>query len=141
MIKLERPPEPQKLIDNKPLWLKKLLDAIVQHGSYSAIPRADREKLIAHYRDDAILNSPRLLKPRADILIELTVFIVNVENVLNDYSVADSAEKQQKLFRNLRESILIVESFKEPDKRYAGFCRYFLNNSDSYKKAKSIVAD
>jgi 5-methylcytosine-specific restriction endonuclease McrA len=54
MIKLQRPPEPQKLIDNNAAWQQSLNAAIATHGSYKAIPDAEREKLIRHYKDAAV---------------------------------------------------------------------------------------
>jgi uncharacterized protein (TIGR02646 family) len=54
MIKLQRPPEPQKLIDNKAAWQQNLNASIAKYGSYKKIPEDEREKLIRHYKDDAV---------------------------------------------------------------------------------------
>jgi uncharacterized protein (TIGR02646 family) len=54
MIKLQRPSEPQKLMDNKAVWQKNLNAAIIVYGSYKTIPEKERENLIKHYKDDAI---------------------------------------------------------------------------------------
>jgi uncharacterized protein (TIGR02646 family) len=54
MIKLQREPEPQKLIDNKSAWLKALREAIVHYGGYNKIPTQEKKRLIAHYRDEKI---------------------------------------------------------------------------------------
>ncbi|GHU99396.1 hypothetical protein FACS189483_08610 [Spirochaetia bacterium] len=54
MIKLQRPPEPQKLIDNKTAWQASLDAAILRHGSYTQIPKDERGKLISHYKDKEI---------------------------------------------------------------------------------------
>jgi uncharacterized protein (TIGR02646 family) len=54
MIKLQRLPEPQKLIDNKAAWQQNLNAAIAVYGSYKAIPEGERKKLIRHYNDDAV---------------------------------------------------------------------------------------
>jgi uncharacterized protein (TIGR02646 family) len=56
MIKLQRPPEPQKLIDNKFIWQSRLDEAIACYGSYEKIPQEERYKLIVHYRDKEIKN-------------------------------------------------------------------------------------
>jgi uncharacterized protein (TIGR02646 family) len=54
MIKLQRPPEPRKLADNKTVWQANLNAAIASHGSYKQIPEKERDKLIVHYKDKEI---------------------------------------------------------------------------------------
>ncbi|GHU76870.1 hypothetical protein FACS189461_4930 [Spirochaetia bacterium] len=54
MIKLQRPNEPRKLLDNKVVWQASLDVAIATHGSYEQIPEKDRNKLIIHYKDKEI---------------------------------------------------------------------------------------
>jgi uncharacterized protein (TIGR02646 family) len=54
MIKLQRPDEPQKLIDNKAAWQAGLDAAIAVHGSYKQIPEKERNKLINHYKDNDV---------------------------------------------------------------------------------------
>jgi uncharacterized protein (TIGR02646 family) len=54
MIKLQRPDEPQKLLDTKAAWQAGLDAAITTHGSYKQIPEKERDKLIIHYKDKEI---------------------------------------------------------------------------------------
>lgn len=54
MIKLTRKQEPNVLLQNKDKWLQVLNAAIAKHGSYTAIPQDEKEKLIAHYRHNDI---------------------------------------------------------------------------------------
>jgi hypothetical protein len=54
MIKLQRPSEPQKLIDNKAVWQQNLNTAIAKYGSYKEIPEDEREKLIRYYKDETV---------------------------------------------------------------------------------------
>jgi uncharacterized protein (TIGR02646 family) len=57
MIKLERPDEPQILIDNGATWLNELQDAIAKYKSYKAIPDDEKAVLVAHYRHADIKNA------------------------------------------------------------------------------------
>ena len=61
MIKIQKPPEPQVLVDNKVTWTQNLLDAIATYGEYSNIPEAEKSRLLSHYRhkdiQDALFES------------------------------------------------------------------------------------
>ena len=50
MIKIQKKPTPQVIIDNKDMWTQHLLDAVKSYGGYSEIPDAERDKLLLHYR-------------------------------------------------------------------------------------------
>jgi uncharacterized protein (TIGR02646 family) len=54
MIKLERGTEPQYLADNKAQWLGDLQAAIGHYGGFSKIPKAERTRLIRHYKDEQV---------------------------------------------------------------------------------------
>ena len=57
MIKVQKRPVPQVLIDNKEMWTQRLLDAIKSYGGYSEIPDTERDKLLSHYRHKDIKNA------------------------------------------------------------------------------------
>lgn len=54
MIKINKMPPPQILIDNKETWTAALNDAISKYGGYNKIPFAEKESLISHYRHKGI---------------------------------------------------------------------------------------
>lgn len=54
MIKLNRPDKPDVLIQNEYLWLCNLQAAISAYGSYSAIPKDEKARIISHYRHEDI---------------------------------------------------------------------------------------
>jgi uncharacterized protein (TIGR02646 family) len=54
MIKLQRGPEPQGMIDNKVQWQSDLQSAISMYGSYEKIPDKEKQKLTSFYRNDAV---------------------------------------------------------------------------------------
>lgn len=57
MIKLDRPVNiPQVLQENSKDWTKKLLDLIDLYGSFSKIPKVEKDKALKHYRHKDIRN-------------------------------------------------------------------------------------
>jgi uncharacterized protein (TIGR02646 family) len=54
MIKLERKNKPQILKDHEETWKNDLLTSVSKHGSYAAIPKDEKEKLVEPYRHQDI---------------------------------------------------------------------------------------
>ena len=54
MIKLQRKPKPQILVENEKTWTINLLGSISKYGSYKKIPKKEKEKLLVHYRHEQI---------------------------------------------------------------------------------------
>lgn len=54
MIKLERGAKPEVLHTSQEAWQQALDQAISTHGTYSNIPKKEKDSLISHYRDDLI---------------------------------------------------------------------------------------
>lgn len=52
---------------------------------------------------------------------------------------ADTQRKKIARINRLRDSMTILESLTNSEQPYAGFCRYFLNNSKVYQEAKKIL--
>lgn len=50
MIKIQKKPKPQVLIDNEEKWTHCLLETVESYGGYSKIPNSERDKLVSHYR-------------------------------------------------------------------------------------------
>ncbi|MDQ6212122.1 HNH endonuclease [Achromobacter insolitus] len=57
MIKLNRPPEPEILAENKEKWLSGLVAAVKKYGSYKAIPDDEKERLVCSYRHGDIKDA------------------------------------------------------------------------------------
>jgi uncharacterized protein (TIGR02646 family) len=87
------------------------------------------------------LNRNTLTRPRLRIYQELQAFIAKMEKTLNKYSEAPPGEEKLSLRTDLAEALSHIELFKNPDQRYAGFCRSFLNSSASYQKAKTLISN
>lgn len=54
MIKLERGDKPDILKDSQDSWQDALNLAIAAHGTYTDIPKTEKEALVSHYRNDLI---------------------------------------------------------------------------------------
>jgi uncharacterized protein (TIGR02646 family) len=86
------------------------------------------------------LNRAGLTKPRLVIYRELLAFIAAMEKTLDQFTAATEKKEKKALLTDLHDSIAIIDLFKIPNSRYAGFCRYFLNHCDSYRKVKKLIA-
>lgn len=86
------------------------------------------------------LQSIRLWKPRADILVSLTTFSEAINQALIDYKDADTQRKRDARLRKLRESILTIESLAEPNGKFSAFCKTYLMNCQFYKMAKLVIS-
>lgn len=85
------------------------------------------------------LNSVRLMKPRADILVSLHSFSEAIEEAVLDFNEADSETKRRHRKRKISEALESIELLAEPTERYSGFCKFYLNNCTPYLIAKKIV--
>ena len=244
MIKLNRPNKPSVLAQNEYLWLCNLKTAIAAYGSYAAIPKDEKAKLISHYRHADIktilfesssqkcafceskpsesghievehfkpkslypdftfdwlnflpccrkcngnkldhdtvadpilnpydrdpkdvfsysdirivaksgevediakktieicgLNGARLMRPRADVLINLHGFSDSISEAINDYNLADTDIKKRNRVRKINQALEQIELLITESEKYSGFCKNFLDNCNSYQKAKKIV--
>ncbi|QYJ99440.1 hypothetical protein K0J45_09700 [Shewanella alkalitolerans] len=244
MIKLNREPEPQYMVDNKATWLKNLKDAIASYGSYKTIPEKEKQKLISHYRNEHVrcalikssygkcafcecipseggnvevehfkpksiypeltfewnnflpscrkcngskdshdtgiepiinpydidpkdvfyfedieikavesslkesadktievcgLNTVRLWKPRAEILVSLRIFSRAIDEALEEIKNADTERKKANRIKKLREAVETIETLTYPGEKYSSFCRDFLEKSQVYHNAKRLL--
>jgi uncharacterized protein (TIGR02646 family) len=85
------------------------------------------------------LESIRLWRPRADILISLTTFADSLNDAINSFEEADTERKKDSRKRRLQEALITIESLMDPRSKFSAFCASFLNNCSFYRKAKSIV--
>lgn len=86
------------------------------------------------------LNSIRLLKPRADILVSLHSFSDSIEEAIEEYQEADTSQKKISRLRKINEAIEKIEILTSPKEKYSGFCKFFLDNCEPYKKAKELTS-
>lgn len=85
------------------------------------------------------LNSVRLMRPRADILISLNSFCFSIEDALNDYYESGTDRKRSNRLRKISEAIEGIEQLTLPSEKYSGFCKSYLNTCEPYLKAKSLL--
>lgn len=87
------------------------------------------------------LNSVRLMKPRADILVSLHGFCESIEHAVQDYYTADTEIKKINRRRKIREALESIEILATPSEKFSGFCKSYLSKCEPYNKAKEIVAE
>ena len=85
------------------------------------------------------LNTVRLWKPRAEILVSLRVFSRAIEEALEELKNADTERKKVNKVRKLREAIDTIETLTLSGEKYSSFCCHFLENSEIYHTAKKFL--
>ena len=85
------------------------------------------------------LNSVRLMKPRADILISLHTFSASIEEAISDYNKSTTERKRMNRLRKINESIESIEQLAAPSEKYSGFCKFYLNSCKPYLEAKILL--
>ncbi|QNG99910.1 HNH endonuclease [Pseudomonas sediminis] len=87
------------------------------------------------------LNSVRLMKPRADILVSLHSFSQALDEAIRDYEEAATDIKKQHRKRKIREAVEAIEVLANPSEKFSGFCKEYLKKCAAYHEAKSIVGE
>lgn len=87
------------------------------------------------------LNTVRLWKPRAEILISLRIFSRSIEEATEELANADTERKRTNRVKKLREAIDTIKMLTDSSEKYSSFCSHFLNNSNAYLKAKQLLDD
>lgn len=87
------------------------------------------------------LNTVRLWRPRAEILISLRIFSRSIEEAIEELANADTDRKRANRVKKLREAIDIIEMLTKPSEKYSSFCIEFLEQSEVYLKAIQLVND
>jgi uncharacterized protein (TIGR02646 family) len=85
------------------------------------------------------LESIRLWRPRADILVSLTGFAESLNNAIVSLEEADTDRKKEIRRRKLQEALITIESLTDPKSKFSAFCASFLKNCSHYQKARSII--
>ncbi len=85
------------------------------------------------------LNSVRLMKPRADILVSLHAFSAAIEDAIQDFNEASTEQKRRNRKRKIGEALETIEILANPSEKYSGFCKTYLNDCEPYQMAKKII--
>ncbi|WP_343808397.1 hypothetical protein [Marinobacterium maritimum] len=85
------------------------------------------------------LNTVRLWKPRAEILVSLRIFSRAIEEAIEELKNADTERKKVNRVKKLREAVETIETLTSSREKYSSFCRHFLENSEAYHKAKWLL--
>ncbi|ACT82997.1 hypothetical protein gp33 [Burkholderia phage KS9] len=86
------------------------------------------------------LETIRLWKPRADILVSLAIFSNALVDAMGELLEADTSRKKTIRLRKLSEALQTIESLMHPSSKFSAFCRDYLEKSEEYRKAKNLVA-
>ncbi|WP_418139413.1 hypothetical protein AB9R84_12425 [Oceanimonas smirnovii] len=87
------------------------------------------------------LNSVRLMKPRADILVSLHSFSQALDEAIKDYEEAETDIKKQNRKRKIREALEAIEVLANPSEKFSGFCKEYLQKCVPYHEAKRLVGE
>jgi len=85
------------------------------------------------------LNSIRLMKPRADILISLHTFSAAIEEAITDYKESTTDIKKSNRLRKISEAIEGIEQLALPSEKYSAFCKCYLSRCKPYIDAKALL--
>ena len=102
---------------------------------------SDTKKIAEKTIEVCGLNTLRLWKPRAEILLSLRIFSKSIEEAIEEIASADTTRKKEIRTNKLREAIDTIETLTDSSEKYSSFCRDFLKRSDVYLRAKDLVED
>lgn len=85
------------------------------------------------------LNTVRLWKPRAEILVSLRIFSRAIEEALEELENADTERKKINRVKKLREAVETIETLTLSGEKYSSFCHHFLESSEVYHNAKQLL--
>ena len=87
------------------------------------------------------LNSERLYDARSKLLHSLCSYEHQAKEWIKEIDTSDTQRKRINRINRLRDSVEILDKLMDAEQTYAGFCRYFLNNSKVYKRAKQLLEE
>ncbi len=114
-------------------------ETIFTYSFINIIPKDDKNEIADRTIEICDLNSERLYEARAKLLKALCSHEKQVKAWIQEILLADTQRKRITRINRLRDSMEILESLTNSDQPYAGFCRFFLNNSKVYREAKKIL--
>lgn len=114
-------------------------ETIFTYNFINIVSKNDKNEIADRTIEICDLNSERLYEARAKLLKALCSHEKQVKAWVKEISSADTQRKKVTRINRLRDSMTILESLTNSEQPYAGFCRYFLNNSKVYQEAKKIL--
>ncbi|MGX7004114.1 retron system putative HNH endonuclease [Caballeronia sp. KNU42] len=85
------------------------------------------------------LDSARLLRPRALLLITIRIFIADLNEALTQLSAAQSAQNRTRRMRKLDEAINRLEGAMLPSESHSNFIRSIVENEKAWGEAKRLI--
>lgn len=85
------------------------------------------------------LNSPRLHRARADLMISISQYIGELKEKLVWISEADTPQKRAIRITKLSNSLEKIDLLFEPSGLYSGYCKWLVTQYKEYREAKEIV--
>ncbi|GKW47361.1 HNH endonuclease [Planococcus sp. NCCP-2050] len=112
-----------------------------EYESLFIIPKKDQQVKTEADRtiQEVDLNSPRLFKGRADLLVSLSAYIVELNNWLSELKNLESGRARHNRIIKLNNSLELIESLKTSEAKYSAFTIAFLKNNTIYEEAKNLV--
>lgn len=114
-------------------------ETIFTYNFINIVPNDDKNEIADKTIEICNLNSERLYEARVKLLKALCSHEKQVKAWMKDILSADTDRKKINRINRLRDSMEVLEGLTNSEQPYAGFCRYFLNNSKVYQEAKKIV--
>lgn len=114
-------------------------ETIFTYNFINIVPKDDKNEIATKTIEICDLNSERLYEARAKLLKALCSHEKQVKAWVKEILSADTDRKRINRINRLRDSMEILEGLINSEQPYAGFCRYFLNNSNVYQEAKKII--
>lgn len=88
------------------------------------------------------LETGRLWRPRAEILISLNEYSRNLKEALYDFHEnSDTDVKKINRIKKIKASLYIIDDMKDPRNKYSAFSKSYLEKCEFYIEAKNIIAD
>lgn len=110
-------------------------DYLFIRPKHSLVDKTIAERTI----DEVSLNSPRLFNARADILFNLSSYLMTAENHIKDIEESSSPRVQRNKLNKLRSSIEVIDLLTLKDQKYSAFTKNYLSKDRIYQKAKSLL--
>jgi hypothetical protein len=85
------------------------------------------------------LADGRLFSARANVLVSLRNFEIDIQEALTDYNEANTDKKKASRIRKINNALGKIDELIQPQAQLSAYCRYFLDNSSVYRTAKETV--
>lgn len=116
-------------------------EKIFTYHFLNIIPKDEKNEVAERTIDVCNLNSERLYESRVKLMKALCSYEKVVDTWLKEISNADTDRKRIRRINKLRDSLDILEGLTRAEEPYAGYCRYFLNQSKVYKEAQLLIKE